>query len=209
MWYGRHVLFQHVDQAGFANARLSTEQDNLAKPILHLPPALLQQGHFLFPPDQGRQAARGRHLQATLHTAGVLHAIYGHGQWDAFERIWAQFVADKIALDQAERGGTHRHRIRHRYALQPRRNVWRVSQGKVFMTPTTAHLSHYHGSRMQTNADGYMDAVLLLQAGIESLYGGQNPQPGMHRPLRVVFMGLRPAKIHQQTSPRYWAICPS
>ena len=87
MWYGRHVLFQHVDQAGFANARFATEQDDLAKSLGDLSPALLQQGHFLLTPDQGRQAVCDRHLQATLRTAGVLHAIHGHRRWDAFERI--------------------------------------------------------------------------------------------------------------------------
>jgi hypothetical protein len=51
---------------------------------------------------------------------------------------------------------------------------------------------------VQANADRQTHALFLLEAHIEALYRRQNPQPGMHRPLGVVFMCLGPAKIHQQ-----------
>ena len=52
------VLFQHLYQAGFANAGLATEQHHLTHPCCGLIPAPLQECHFFVPPDQWSQAAR-------------------------------------------------------------------------------------------------------------------------------------------------------
>jgi hypothetical protein len=54
MWLVRHVVFQHLHQARFADPRLPAQQHHLAEALLDLCPALQQQLHFLLAPDQRR-----------------------------------------------------------------------------------------------------------------------------------------------------------
>ena len=124
-----HVVFQHLHQARFANARLTAEQHHLPLPRLRLLPALLQERHLFFPAHQGRQPARDDRLQAALDAALAQDAIHMHGRCHAFEGMRPQILVRKVALHQAEGGRTQHHGIRRRQPLQAGRNVRRLTQG--------------------------------------------------------------------------------
>ena len=49
------VVFQHLDQPGFANAGLAADQYHLPEPGFGLLPAPHQQRHFLVAPDYRRR----------------------------------------------------------------------------------------------------------------------------------------------------------
>src|SRR5262249_12140871 len=51
---------------------------------------------------------------------------------------------------------------------------------------------------MDTDPDSYLHPMMLGKVDIEGLHGCHHPQAGLHRPLYVVLMSLRIAKIDQQ-----------
>jgi hypothetical protein len=50
------MLLQDLHQPRFANPRFAAEQDHLPEAVLDLCPALQEQRHFHFPPDEWGQA---------------------------------------------------------------------------------------------------------------------------------------------------------
>src|SRR5467141_1869289 len=51
---------------------------------------------------------------------------------------------------------------------------------------------------MDAEARGDPHPVALLQVGVQGLHGPDNPEPGAHGALGVVFMGLGIAKVDEQ-----------
>ena len=100
------MVFQHLHQARFANARLPAERDDVPLAVLDLGPAGTQQGDFRLPPDQGRQASRSRNVKATLHPTLPQDLMDVEGRVHAFERLGTQRLAGKIPLHEMP-GGLH------------------------------------------------------------------------------------------------------
>src|SRR5262249_12663913 len=75
MWHSSNVLFQHLHQAGFANARLTAEQPYLPQPRAGLLPAPLKQAHFFVPPYKRGQATRRNNVEPSLRPTLVQHLV--------------------------------------------------------------------------------------------------------------------------------------
>src|SRR5215468_11444968 len=52
---------------------------------------------------------------------------------------------------------------------------------------------------MNPYTDGELDALGLLQTGIEVSHGSKNSQPSPYCSLRIIFMGMGVAKVDQET----------
>jgi hypothetical protein len=100
-------------------------------------------------------------------------------------------------MDQLRCGLTNYHRIRCSDALKPRRNIGRLAEGKRFLPPSIADVAHHDQTGVDAEPYRQSDAFVLLQAGIQRLHGSEHPQTRTDRPLRVVFMRVRIAKVDQ------------
>src|SRR5262252_346039 len=109
MWCVGEIVFQRLQQARFANAGLATERDDVSLALLYLSPAGQQQGDFRRAPDQGREAARGCHLQATLDTTLAQGLIHVERRGHPSQALEAQRLAGKIPLDELPGSGTEHH----------------------------------------------------------------------------------------------------
>ena len=195
-------LGHHLHQPGFANARVATEQHPLALPGCALRPALQQQCHVLFAADERREPAGGCNVEPRLCAAFPTHAIERHRGGDPLEGLWTQRVHRDIPLDQAVGRLADQHRIRRRQPLEPGSHVGNLPQRQLLLPPGTAHHAHHHQPRVNAHPDGQAQAQVPLQAGIQWFHGRQQPQPGAHRSQGIVFVGLRPAEVHQQGIPK-------
>ena len=79
------VFSQRVGKAGFANARLATEQHYLPPAFFGLLPAIEQQAHFLLASHQGRQ--RGAASERRHALPFTLHMVDGNRRIDAFDKM--------------------------------------------------------------------------------------------------------------------------
>src|SRR5215813_965451 len=73
------LLFEFLDEPGFADPRLTTQQDNLASPAFGEGPALVQQLQLFSAAYQRRQSAPHRCLKTTLRATLPDNAI--HRNW--------------------------------------------------------------------------------------------------------------------------------
>ncbi len=83
--------------------------------------------------------------------------------------------------------------------LEACRQVGRVSQRQLFLPATSAHRTHDDQACINPHADGELDAVALLEAGIQPRVRLQDPEASTHRPLGIVLMRLGIAKVDEQS----------
>src|SRR5713226_5524626 len=81
---GGAMLFEGLDQAGFANAGFAAEQHDLAFAAYRPIPALLQNRGLIFSPDQRRQTGLHRDIEAALRLTLAQHSIYLNWSGQAF-----------------------------------------------------------------------------------------------------------------------------
>src|SRR5215831_16152077 len=116
-----------------------------------------------------------------------------------FEGMRSQVLAGKIALNDAERGTADRDGISLGQALEPGRNVRRLTQGELFLPARPAHLPHDHEPCVNPHPDGEPDMLLSHQMSIGGSYGLHDPQPGTYGALRIILMRLGIPEAHQQS----------
>ena len=93
---------------------------------------------------------------------------------------------------------TRRYSVRGGQTLQASRNVGRFAQGQVLVPAPTTNGSDDHRSRVDAQPDGELHAVAGIETRIQLPNGLNELHARVHRPLRIVFMRLRVAKVDQQ-----------
>ena len=147
-----HLVLHHLDEARFANPRLPTQ-------------------HYHVTPARRTCAQRSRSMPTSCSrpTSGVrprrrdIEALLDHGlthdlvdlerRGHTFERLGPKLVTGKIPLDQPLRHRADDDGIGRCQPLETRRNVWRVSQGQLFLPPATTHLPHDDDPGVDPHAD--------------------------------------------------------
>src|SRR5262249_37258373 len=99
-------------------------------------------------------------------------------------------MADKVSLDESIDRITDGDRVRLSASLDPRGDIERLPQGKLFLMAAATHRSDHHEPRMDPHAYGETHPFLLFQANIQSLHHLKHAQASSHRPLGIIFMGL-------------------
>ena len=115
------------------------------------------------------------------------------------ERLCSQVLTRKVALNKPVSVSADRHGIRGCEPLNSGCNVWGFSEGKLLLSPTTAHFTDYDETRVYPYPDGELDTFGLLQTLIQVSQGSKNSQPSPYGSLGIIFMGLGVAEIHQET----------
>src|SRR5439155_21495208 len=114
VWLGADVIFQHLHQAGFANAGLAAEQHHLTHPCGGLVPTPLHECYFFLPAYQWGPAAWRDDVEPGLRPALPQDPIDLERLSQAFECLYPERLTHKIALDQAGGRLTDHDRIRGR-----------------------------------------------------------------------------------------------
>src|SRR5215510_11876009 len=96
--FGRHLLFQHLHQAGLADAGLAAKQDDLSGSRLGLRPALSQEPNLLLAAHQWGQSGGDRYLKAALHATLPQHLVDRDRGGNALERVKAEVPALEVTL---------------------------------------------------------------------------------------------------------------
>src|SRR5436190_4494213 len=100
IWFVCHVIFEHLDQAAFANACLTREYDHLTLPSFHLLPALNEQSDFLLPTNQRCQSPGHRHVETPPSATFLEDAVHLDGLSHTSQRLCSQILPREIALNQ-------------------------------------------------------------------------------------------------------------
>src|SRR5882724_9171283 len=96
-------------------------------------------------------------------------------------------------------GSTHRDGVGLRQPLETSTNVWNLPQGELLLSPTTAHVTDNDQSSMDAHTKSELDTFLALQTGIEISQGSKNSQTSPYCSLRIIFMRLGIAKVHEES----------
>ena len=83
--------------------------------------------------------------------------------------------------------------------MEPRSNIGRIPQRQVLLATSAADLTRNHHARMNPHPYGQAEPFVLFQASIQGAERLDHAQPGPHRPLRIILVGLRIAKVDQQS----------
>ena len=82
--------------------------------------------------------------------------------------------------------------------MQTGRQVGRLAQRQLFLPGAAAHLPHDDQPGMDPQAHRQLHPPLLRETGIELPQGLDDPQPGPHGPLGVIFVRQGVAKVDEQ-----------
>src|SRR5215475_14107989 len=105
------LVLRHLDEARFANPRLSAQYHDVALAGLDLCPSVSQYTHFVLSAHQRCEAAGHRDVEALLHLGRAYDLVDLEGCGHAFERLGPEGVAGEIALDQSLRHRADDHSI--------------------------------------------------------------------------------------------------
>src|SRR5262245_60309220 len=92
------VLFEHLHQARFTNARLSAQQHYLPGSLLGPLPTVQQEFHLLLPSYQRSQTRGGRYFQTAPCAALVEDPIDLHGGRKSLQAVKAEVLAGEKSL---------------------------------------------------------------------------------------------------------------
>ena len=85
--------------------------------------------------------------------------------------------------------------------MYPGSNVRCFPQGKVFLPVTAPHRPNHDQTCMDPYTQSELDALFLLQTGMQVCHRSEDTQTRSHCAVRVIFMGLGIAEIDKQTIP--------
>ena len=127
------------------------------------------QADLLLPPHQERQASRRRYVETGLCPALVQDPVRHEGLGYAFEGLGTEHLADKIAVDQLRCGLADDHCIRLCESLDSRCNIGRLTEGKLFLPPSSADVAHHNQTSVDAEPYRQSDALVLLRGGHSAL----------------------------------------
>ena len=81
--------------------------------------------------------------KALLHLGRAHDLIHLERRGHAFERLVPERVADEIALDEPLRRRTDGQRVGRCQSLEACRNIRRVAQSELFLTPAPTYFPHH------------------------------------------------------------------
>ena len=139
------------------------------------------------PREKGFDDALARHRKG-LHRRG-----------DAFEVLRPQGDDVKALTQQPKCLFADDHGVWLGQALQTRRQIGRFTHRQVLTVQGVAHFAHDHEPGMDANAHAQGHRVLRPKSVVQRDHCSRDSKPRMHRPRRVILVGLWVTKIDQQS----------
>jgi hypothetical protein len=201
VWLVGNRVFEDLDEPGFANPCLTTQQHDLPLSLFHLVPSLSKQSNLLFTTNERRQPSWRSDLKSALRTTFTKDTIDGYGLSHSSQRVFAQCLALEVASHKAVRRGGDDDRIRLCQPLETGSHIGNFPQCQLFLSPCPTHFTDHHQSSMNAQTDNKVETLLSLQTSIEVSHGSKNSQTSPYCSLRIVFMRLRIPKVHQESIP--------
>ena len=131
-------------------------------------------------------------IEAAFDRACPQHRPRPHRPSDPFEVSCPEVVKLKEIAQKFSRALGDNHRIRLGNSLQARGKIWRLADNAALLRASRIHQVANHN---QTG--GNADTGLQRRARLEFAHRRDQLQPRPYRPLGVVLMGLRIAKIDE------------
>ncbi|MEE9148969.1 MAG: hypothetical protein V3U27_16410 [Candidatus Tectomicrobia bacterium] len=190
MRFAHHALLQRLHQARLVNPRLPTQQHDLPTPRLHLPPALEQQPELLGSANERSRPWRARSLETTGGQALVEHLVHCERVGQSSAGQCAPSLADKKLVDEVISDRADHHRIVHSAIQEAGGNV-QCLPIRVGLLPTV-HGAQDHKAGVDAQTDRELHVLHPLQVHFQHCH---YVETGLHSALRIIVVGLRPAKI--------------
>src|SRR6516162_6088868 len=107
---------------------------------------------LVFASDEPRQSAPRCHVKMTPQQSCAHHLVNVDWLGDTPERCCPQMAQLEIILDQLARVVAHDYPASRRYGLQPRRQVRRMTHGRIFRMRTRVDCAQHHLARIDPDA---------------------------------------------------------
>ena len=188
----RDLLKHRLREARFANAGLADQHHHPALAGLGLLPAALQQRQLLVAADERGQVSPVQCLEPALGDAPAQYPRGHHRRAQALELDGAQVHVLEETAGQPPRARRDHHRARFGQRLQPRREVGRLSDHRLFLRGTLAdQIADHH----QPGSDADPHLQPHRRDGVEPGHLLHQLQCRAHRALGIVLVGPRIAEI--------------
>src|SRR5262249_23839308 len=117
------------------------------------------------------------------------------------ERLCSHILARKIALNQSRCGVTDHQCIGRSQSLNSRRDIGCFSEGKLLLSPSTAHVTDHNQPSMDAQTESELNTFGWLQPLMRVSHRIKDSQPRAYCSVRIIFMGLRIPKVHEESIP--------
>jgi hypothetical protein len=109
-----------------------------------------------------------------LHLGRTHDLMHLERRGHAFKRLGPERVAGEISLDEPLRRRTDDHRIGRCQSLEAGCNIRGVTQGELFLPPTSTHLPHHDQASVDPHAHRQADTLPLSEAIVEGVHSLDN-----------------------------------
>ena len=189
----RQLLTKGVQQPRLANARLAGDQDHLTVAVLGPAPAIQQHGQLVLTTDQWRQALPMEGLEAAIGAAFALDPEGGDRLREPLDPGRTEVGQLEQRADQPPGCQADDDAAGRGQRLQPGGKVRRLADHGALLRLALAHrLADHHEPGRDPDPGREPTAAHLKRA-----HGSGEGEARPHRPLGVVLVRLRPAKIRQ------------
>src|SRR5262249_49051433 len=180
-------LAEGLDNARLADPRLSQKHKDLSFTLNRLVPAIGQQGHFLIPADEVREA-HGVGGEAARYLLLSNHAPNSHRLLAALQTTELQFFEHEHVADEPTRCVRNQNIIRLRFGLEMSRKIGCLTDDCFFFGQGLGAV-FTHDDKPGCDTDPDPNARLAL--GIRRSNSANNGQRRADCPLGIVFVGAR------------------
>ena len=151
-------------------------------------------------PDVHSQLAS--HLEPRLRSADPRDAPQLHRPLDALQLDLAERLAGEVPLHEAPGRIAHRKPVDIGHVLHARGDVRRVALREILLPVARADRRDHDSPRVRPGAYVQNDAVAARAPAVPLGHRGQDVQPAVHRPLRVVLVRARGSRNRSRPRPR-------
>jgi hypothetical protein len=197
MWLASKKSHKPAREPRFPNTGLTTEQHDLAFTVRCLEEAPPQQSEFFFAPDEGGQAGRVQCLEAACHGTRLKHRPRPHRPGNTLNAPRSKIIELEETAEKSSRAFSHDDHIWCGETLQARRKVRRLAYyAALLRLARLDEVADHDQSGCNTNPD--------LQGGarVEPSHSRSQIKASPYSSLGVVLVGVRIAKVHEDTIPQ-------
>ena len=192
-----YLLAKSLDQARFADSRLTGQQHHLPFALLGVGPARQQEVEFLVTTNQRGQAAHGGGLEPAARAACLAHAKHCDRLVDSFHAPCPELLEHEEAFDQAARAVPDQHGARLGQRLQAGGDVRRLADHRHLVAELAgADVAGDYESGVDSDAHRDLHPG-VADLSVQRLHRLDDLQAGLDRAPGIVLVGTREAEVDE------------